>query len=301
MEHIRQILENLELHAGKLIKEENLNLKCECRFLHIFTITSLDDWCNVCNDTDFINKKKIDINDNLYNLDFNFRLFDMDMYGICTFICRRGHVFTSDIEAIPDECEKCKQLLQDSDRYKIAENISVFSVINSSDNNHSDSTVNFQHLTDKDNSDNEEYYDSYYNINGSLDEVSHNSEDSYYRLYESDSDSKSNNFNDDESSEKNDDESSEKNDDESSEKNDDESSEKNDDFIDITENFLNDCDDYTLSDINLEHKDLIEQQEEKDPDEVPEFQPIEVISHTNNIYVNLDSIKKILLNKPICA
>ena len=283
MEHIRQILENLELHAGKLIKEENLNLKCECRFSHIFTVTSLDDWCSECNNTDFINKKKIDINDNLYNLDFNFRLFDMDMYGICTFICRRGHVFTSDIDAIPDECEKCKQLLQDSDRYKIMENNNIFSVIKSYDSNHSDSSVNFQYLTDEDNeqiestntsrtdtnnNDNEEYYDSYYKINSSLDEVSHNSEDSYYRMYDSDSESKSNNFNDDESGE------------------------KNDDFIDITENFRKGCD------INLDQLELIELLEKKDSDEIPKYQSIEVISHTNNIYVNLDSIKKALLNKP---
>ena len=283
MEHIRQILENLELHAGKLIKEENLNLKCECRFSHIFTVTSLDDWCSECNNTDFINKKKIDINDNLYNLDFNFRLFDMDMYGICTFICRRGHVFTSDIDAIPDECEKCKQLLQDSDRYKIMENNNIFSVIKSYDSNHSDSSVNFQYLTDEDNeqiestntsrtdtnnNDNEEYYDSYYKINSSLDEVSHNSEDSYYRMYDSDSESKSNNFNDDESGE------------------------KNDDFIDITENFRKGCD------INLDRLELIELLEKKDSDEIPKYQSIEVISHTNNIYVNLDSIKKALLNKP---
>ena len=277
MEHIRQILENLELHAGKVIKEGNLNLKCECRFSHIFTISSLGDWCSECNDTEFINKKKIDVNDNLYNLDFNFRLIDMDIYGICAFICRRSHIFTSDIDEIPDECEKCKLLLQDSKHYKIVENNDVFSVINSFDSNHSDSSVNFPRLTDEDNeqieithtssietnnSDNEEYYDSYYKINGSLDEVSHNSEDSYYRLYESDSEPKSNDF--------------------------------NDDFIDITENFLNDCDNYTLNNINLDHKELIEPPEKK----VYECQPIEVISHTNNMYVNLDSIKEILLNKP---
>jgi hypothetical protein len=105
------MLKKLDLYAGKVIKElsNNRGFMCKCRHSHMFKYTTNNDWCNTCTEPEFQQNLIQSTNEALHQLESPFTIFQVNEFGIATFICLENHISQEDIDIIPNDCDLCKK------------------------------------------------------------------------------------------------------------------------------------------------------------------------------------------------
>ena len=115
--NIIKILEQIELYGGSIIKNDTIEITCKCRFNHKFICTKDDDWCGICETSDFNESLISEINTELVELDNNLKVLSINKYGIAQLKCKKTHFIKYDIDNIPNTCNKC-HLLNKSIKYE---------------------------------------------------------------------------------------------------------------------------------------------------------------------------------------
>ena len=103
----KHLLEQLELYGANVVSQTVSGFKCRCRFSHTFTYEKLDDWCCVCQTSEFQDSLISEVNSELEELETYLQVFKVNHHGIVTVICHTGHVIDYDIDDIPNNCTKC--------------------------------------------------------------------------------------------------------------------------------------------------------------------------------------------------
>lgn len=101
---IKQLLEQLELYGAKVITQVGGSFTCKCRFSHTFTYEKLEDWCKICQTSDFQESLISEINSELTE---QRKVFTVTQYGTVTIICSNDHITTCDLDDIPNNCRSC--------------------------------------------------------------------------------------------------------------------------------------------------------------------------------------------------
>ena len=105
--NIIKILEQIELYGADIITNDGIEITCKCRFNHKFICTNDNDWCGICETSQFNESLISEINTELEELDNNLKVLSIDKYGISTLKCKKKHFVNCDIDNIPNACNKC--------------------------------------------------------------------------------------------------------------------------------------------------------------------------------------------------
>ena len=102
------MLSQVELYSAKIIDTiEPSKFKCKCRFGHIFTYETLEDWCKICQTLEFNKSLISEINTELDEMDMHLVVKKISKYGIATLKCKNNHIIKCDMDYIPNNCVEC--------------------------------------------------------------------------------------------------------------------------------------------------------------------------------------------------
>jgi hypothetical protein len=105
--NIIKILEQIELYGASIITNDGVEITCKCRFNHKFICTNDNDWCKICETSNFNESLISEINTELEELDNNLKVLSINKYGISTLKCKKKHFVNCDLDNIPNACNKC--------------------------------------------------------------------------------------------------------------------------------------------------------------------------------------------------